>query len=93
MSVSRKDWKANDAAHHRNHFIFRPVHRLIPAAALGDFVIMLILTYLLCVILACWYLREPREYVLPRVVEPNVNPAVDEWNARELVEESESFYE
>jgi hypothetical protein len=85
--------KQRDTAHSRNHFIFRPVHRLIPAAALGDFLIMYFLTYLLCVILTCWYLREPREIKRLWIVEPNLNPAVDEWNAREIEEESESLYE
>jgi hypothetical protein len=51
------------------------------------------LTYLLCVILACWYLREPREMKRSMTVEPNLNPAVDEWNAQELVGESESYHE
>ena len=50
------------------------------------------LTYLLCVGLTCWYLREPYEVPARRVYEPNVNPAVDEWNARQMVEEeSESL--
>lgn len=54
---------------------------------------MLFLTFLLCVGLARWYLREPLE-AESRGCDVNINPAVDEWNAREMVEEeSESFYE
>lgn len=54
---------------------------------------MYFLTYLLCVLVACWYLREPRP-MSAITFEPNLNRDVDEWNAREFVEEeSESFYE
>lgn len=49
---------------------------------------MLILTYLLCVIITNWYLHEPESRR-----EVNLNPAIDEWNAREIEEESESLYE
>lgn len=55
--------------------------------------IELFLTYLLCVTLCVWYLREP-ERMRSRTIEPNLNPAVDEWNACELAtEESETFYD
>ncbi len=54
----------------------------------------MILAYLLCVVLTRWYLREPAEVRIFHVGETNLNPAVDEWNAREFVEtESENFYE
>jgi hypothetical protein len=47
---------------------------------------------LLSVLVARWYLTMPIGGASHH--EPNLNPAVDEWNAREMVEkESESFYE
>jgi len=82
-----------ESAHRRNHSILRHVDRLFAADPHGFFKMIEFLTYLLCVAVTLCYLREPRE-LRRRRPEPNLNPAVDEWNAQQMVEEeSESFYE
>ena len=47
---------------------------------------------LLCALVARWYFGPPPPQPR-RWNQANLNPAIDEWNAQQMEEESESFYE